>query len=79
MKKLAFVALVMLAGCDQSYRYPCQDPRNWEKEQCQRPMCEVNRDCPDHIFKQPKQGMNVPGAPIVPNQNPIPQPPGACK
>ena len=33
------------------YRYPCQDPANWEKEMCKFPQCDVNRTCPEHIFK----------------------------
>ena len=33
------------------YRYPCQDPKNWDKEFCQKPLCDVNRSCPEHIFK----------------------------
>jgi hypothetical protein len=43
--------LVILAGCDQYYRYPCQNPANWEKEICKKPLCEVNRDCPEYIFE----------------------------
>ena len=33
------------------YRYPCQDPANWDKEFCKMPICDVNRTCPEHIFK----------------------------
>jgi len=33
------------------YRYPCQDPDNWEKDFCKMPKCDVNRTCPEHIFK----------------------------
>lgn len=33
------------------YRYPCQDPANWDKAICQKPLCDVNRTCPEHIFK----------------------------
>jgi hypothetical protein len=45
------IPMVFLSGCDQYYRYPCQNPDNWEKEQCKKPLCEVNRDCPEYIFK----------------------------
>mgnify|MGYP000020268846 CR=1 FL=1 len=34
-----------------SYRYPCQDPANWEKDFCKMPKCDVTRTCPEHIFK----------------------------
>lgn len=41
-----------LAYCSgDRYRYPCQDPKNWDKEFCQKPLCDVNRTCPEHIFK----------------------------
>lgn len=50
--KFAMIAAVLaLAGCEQHYRYPCQDPANWDKAICQAPLCEVNRDCPKYIFE----------------------------
>ncbi len=48
---LIMLSLLAVTGCEQSYRYPCQDPENWDKPECKRPICEVNRDCPDLIFK----------------------------
>jgi hypothetical protein len=33
------------------FRYPCQDPKNWDKEMCKMPYCDVTRTCPEHIFK----------------------------
>ena len=33
------------------FRYPCQDPKNWDKEFCKMPICDVTRTCPEHIFK----------------------------
>jgi hypothetical protein len=44
---------------EERFRYPCQDPANWDKDFCQRPLCDVTRTCPDHIFKgqrDPKLG-----------------------
>jgi hypothetical protein len=35
----------------ERYRYPCQNPINWDKEMCKLPLCDVNRTCPEHIFK----------------------------
>lgn len=43
------VALAFAAG--DRFRYPCQNPANWGKEECQKPQCEVRRTCPEHIFK----------------------------
>jgi len=37
-------------GHDQ-FRYPCQDPLNWDKEECKFPICDVTRTCPEQIFK----------------------------
>ena len=52
------VALAMCSG--DKFRYPCQDPANWEKDICKKPLCDVTRTCPEHIFKgqrDPRQGM----------------------
>jgi hypothetical protein len=56
--KYAFIALMMpllfVSACDRKehpYRYACQNPANWDKPQCQKPKCEVHRECPEHIFK----------------------------
>ena len=44
----ASVLALGLSGCDfdGSYRYPCQDPANWEKAECKPPICETNGACP---------------------------------
>ena len=33
------------------FRYPCQDPKNWDKQMCKFPDCDVTRTCPEHVFK----------------------------
>lgn len=43
------LALAIFGG--DSFRYPCQDPKNWDKEMCKLPTCDVTRTCPEHIFK----------------------------
>ena len=54
-KHLLFGALLALTpvaascGYDGYYRYPCQDPENWEKEECQRPICEIGTGCSDEL------------------------------
>lgn len=47
MKRLIFISSLLLAGCgyDGSYRYECQDPENWEAEECNPPMCRVDGAC----------------------------------
>lgn len=49
-----------------SFRYPCQDPKNWDKEMCKLPTCDVTRTCPEHIFKgqrDPRLGPPKDGVP----------------
>lgn len=41
---------VAVFGGDR-FRYPCQDPANWDKAMCQVPLCDVTRTCPEHVFK----------------------------
>lgn len=57
-RKLFLSLLVLIAlplslaifGGDR-FRYPCQDPANWEKDICKFPKCDVTRTCPEHVFK----------------------------
>lgn len=57
-KKLAkFLIILLLLPLTLAYfsgdkfRYPCQDPTNWDKDICKLPLCDVTRTCPSHIFK----------------------------
>ena len=57
-KKLAkFLIVLLLLPLTLAYfsgdkfRYPCQDPANWDKDICKLPLCDVTRTCPSHIFK----------------------------
>ena len=69
-KKLLYIALGIIVlpltlaffGGDR-FRYPCQDPDNWDKDFCKMPKCDVTRTCPEHIFKgqrDPRLGPDVP-------------------
>lgn len=42
---LALAAVFVLGGCSDHFRYPCQDPTNWEKAECQPPVCSANGTC----------------------------------
>jgi len=76
--KFLFVLLLLpltLAMCSgDRYRYPCQDPANWDTDLCKMPLCDVNRTCPEHIFKgqrdprlgPPKDDQNKTNATPVP-------------
>lgn len=63
MKKLLLISLLMLCGCDDRYRYFCQDPANFNKKRCQRPDCLFTQDCPDYLV-----------APVLEKQVAQPQP-----
>jgi len=77
------IGLAIFGG--DSFRYPCQDPANWDKEICKMPLCDVTRTCPEHIFKggrDPRLGplkegetVNTPPKPI----SSIPQDNKGCK
>jgi hypothetical protein len=68
------IALAIFGG--DKFRYPCQDPANWDKDFCKMPICDVTRTCPEHIFKgqrdprqgPPKDGVNGP----LPTATPAP-------
>lgn len=50
MKKLLLLSLLLtLLGCEERYRYHCQDPKNWAQKRCQRPDCQFTQDCPDYL------------------------------
>lgn len=48
---LAGILALSLTGCgyDGHYRYPCQDPANWEAAECKPPVCTVNGACPEDL------------------------------
>jgi len=48
---LLFFPLALGFCSNERFRYPCHDPSNWDTVQCQKPLCDVTRTCPEHIFK----------------------------
>jgi hypothetical protein len=48
---LLFFPLALGFCSNERFRYPCQDPDNWDKPICKMPACDVTRTCPEHIFK----------------------------
>ena len=45
--RLVFVTLsiALLGGCQDHFRYPCQDPANWNNAECKPPVCEAAGVC----------------------------------
>lgn len=67
MKSLVLIlSLMLISGCEDRYRYYCQDPKNWPQKRCQRPDCLFTQDCPDYLV-----------APVLEKQ--IPAQPGASE
>ena len=48
---LLLLPLTLAIFSGDRFRYPCQDPANWDKDFCKLPICDVTRTCPEHIFK----------------------------
>ena len=66
MKKyIPLLLLPLLFACEERYRYPCQDPHNWEEEQCKKPFCTANGTCPEDLKHYVKDSS---GKPIIPPQ-----------
>lgn len=50
MKIIALiVAMLALGGCEDRYRYPCQNPDNFHKPDCQKPKCLFTQQCPEYL------------------------------
>ena len=73
MVRVALLAL-LLASCSDMYRYPCQNPDNWDHKVCKRPYCSANGTCPEDLTHYLKDGEKVPSV-----QQPAKEIKGACK
>jgi hypothetical protein len=51
LRIFAILAIMALAGCEDRFRYPCQDPKNWESPDCKPPTCTALGTCPDMLVK----------------------------
>lgn len=45
---------LVLSACQDRFRYPCQDPANWEIPDCKPPICTATQTCPDDVTKPEK-------------------------
>lgn len=46
--------LLLMVGCQDRYRYPCQDPENQTSQECNPPACVADGTCTDYLLKKPK-------------------------
>jgi hypothetical protein len=41
--------LLLLTGCEDRYRYKCQNPDFFHAEECQKPKCLFTQQCPEYL------------------------------
>jgi hypothetical protein len=41
----------LLTGCEDRFRYTCQDPTNWNNPECKPPICTATGTCPEMLIK----------------------------
>lgn len=46
---ILILGVLILNGCEDRYRYFCQNPDNFGAPQCQKPACEFNQTCPEYL------------------------------
>jgi hypothetical protein len=51
---ITILALSALVGCDDRFRYDCQDPKNFGNPKCEPPACEATGTCTKDLLGPPK-------------------------
>jgi hypothetical protein len=41
--------LLLLTGCEDRYRYKCQNPDHFHAAECQKPKCLFTQQCPEYL------------------------------
>lgn len=50
MKLLTILLLpLLMVGCNDRYRYKCQDPDQFQHPDCQKPKCLFTQQCPEYL------------------------------
>jgi hypothetical protein len=55
---ICLTTALISCGYDGSYRYPCQDPANWETADCKPPICTASDTCTTDML--PKEMNDAP-------------------
>jgi hypothetical protein len=50
-----FIVSLFLTSCSDIYRYPCQNPDNWDHKVCKKPYCNANGTCPEDLTPYEKE------------------------
>ena len=61
--------LFVLLGCEDRYRYPCQNPDNFYKAECQKPKCLFTQQCPEYLVAPVLEKQISNGQPTEPPPN----------
>ena len=51
---ILIVCVLLLSGCSDQYRYPCQDPANQANTECTPPECEADGTCTGYLVETHK-------------------------
>ena len=49
---VALVCMFSACGYDGQYRYPCQNPDNWQNEECNPPICKADGTCTEYLIPE---------------------------
>lgn len=41
--------LLLVSGCEDRYRYICQNPDKFDLPECQKPRCLFTQTCPEYL------------------------------
>jgi len=46
---ISIVMVLLLSGCQDTYRYVCQNPDKFDLPECQKPRCLFTQTCPEYL------------------------------
>ena len=46
---ISIAAILLLSGCEDRYRYVCQNPDKFDLPECQKPRCLFTQTCPEYL------------------------------
>jgi hypothetical protein len=65
--RFVFVLLILLTGCEDHYRYTCQNPDKFNSPECQKPRCQFTQTCPEYLVAPILEKKIEPAQQAVPN------------